>query len=366
MALRVALVLADSTGGIGRHVLALARALVERGDGVHVYAPARTLQRLPFAATGAECTALEIPGTPNARDVGIIGELRRALRTASVDVVHAHGLRAGLIATLARQVGVPLAVTWHTTFVAGGLRGVTNRALAVAVARAADLTLCASTELVRQAEGLGARKAWLCPAAAPALPVAARTRAEVLDELGIARDRPVILSVGRLHTPKRHDVLIAAAAAWRTRRPPPIVLLAGVGPAYRDLVGQAAMTRAPVVFLGHRDDVADLLAAADLAVVTSDIEVSPLFVQEVLAAGVPLVATAVSGIVDLVGDGAVLVPPDDAGAVDVAVCTLLDDPGRRAAVGLAGRGVAALWPTEHESVNKVIAGYEELAGVVRP
>ena len=71
----------------------------------------------------------------------------------------------------------------------------------------------------------------------------------------------------------------------------------------------------------------DLLAAADLAVVTSDWEARQLFAQEALRAGVPLVATAVGGLPDLVGDAAVLVPPGDVDALDAAVRELLGRPG---------------------------------------
>ena len=90
--------------------------------------------------------------------------------------------------------------------------------------------------------------------------------------------------------------------------------------------------------LGHRTDVADLLAAADLAVVTSDWEARQLFAQEALRAGVPLVATAVGGLPELVGDAAVLVPPGDVDALDAAVRRLLDDPhGARGATPRAAR-----------------------------
>jgi glycosyltransferase involved in cell wall biosynthesis len=358
----VALVLAESAGGIGRHVLALVRALVGRGAGVRVYAPEAALGRYAFGEAGAQVTAVEISATPGTRDLGAIGQLRRALRSEPADVVHAHGLRAGLVASLARPDGVPLVVTWHTTFVAAGVRRIAHSVLATMVARAADLTLGVSADLVRRATTLGAREAWLSPVAAPVLAPPVRGRMEVAEEFGLDPATPIILAVGRLYPKKRHDLLIDAAARWRDLRPMPAVLLAGTGPAYRDLVRQAAMARAPIQFIGHRDDVADLLAAADLAVVTSDEEKSPLFVQEALTAGVPLVATAVDGLVDLVGDAAVLVPPGDSEPIDAAVRALLVDPDRRAVIGAAGRARAATWPTERQSVDDVIAAYHELAG----
>ena len=138
--------------------------------------------------------------------------------------------------------------------------------------------------------------------------------------------------------------------------------IAGTGPAYRDLAGQILAARAPVTLLGHRDDVADLLAAADLAVVSSVWEARQLFAQEALAAGVPLVATEVGGLPDLVGDAARLVPPDDVDALDAAVRELLADPELRARYAAAGRARAATWPTEADTVAQVGSVYAELTG----
>ena len=91
----------------------------------------------------------------------------------------------------------------------------------------------------------------------------------------------------------------------------------------------------------------DLLAAADLAVVTSDWEARQLFAQEALHAGVPLVATAVGGLPELVGDAAVLVPAGDVDAVDTAVARPARRPGRAAtSCGAAARPRGRDWPTE--------------------
>lgn len=362
MGQRVAMVLAEGTDGIGRHVLCLVEGLVADETEVRVYAPRATLDQCDFAAAGATVVAVEIPPAPGPRDVGVVGQLRRDLRSEPADLIHAHGVRAGLVASLARPVGVPLVVTWHATLSAVGLRGVTLRAVAAAVARAADLTLAVSPEVLERANALGARRAWLRPVAAPRLRAPARSRAEVLDEFGLDEQTPLVLSVGHLHPHKRHDVLLDAAAALRDLRPMPVVLLAGVGPAYRDLAAQAAVNRAPVIFIGQRDDVADLLAAADVAVVTSDGEGSPRFAQEALGAGVPLVATSVPGIADVVGQSALLVPAGDPPAVAAAVRGLLADPARRAALGQAGRARAATWPDEERSVADVLAAYRELLG----
>src|SRR6185436_11858278 len=100
-------------------------------------------------------------------------------------------------------------------------------------------------------------------------------------ELGCGQ-RPLVVSVGRLHPQKGYAVLVSAAARWRGLTPPPAVVIAGTGPAYRELAAQISEARAPVTLLGHRTDVPDLLGAADIAVVSSVWEARQLFAQEAL------------------------------------------------------------------------------------
>ncbi|WBC15403.1 glycosyltransferase family 4 protein [Micromonospora sp. WMMA1998] len=355
----VALVLASSTGGVGQHVRSVARGLTEAGAAVLVCGPTATQDQFDFTGAGARFTPVEIPASPTPGDARAVTALRRALARTPVDVVHAHGLRAGLVAALARPAA-PLVVTWHNAVLAGGLRGTVSRLVERVVARSVRVALGASADLVERAAALGATDARLAPVAAPTLPAPRRRRVAVRAEFGVTGDRPLILSVGRLHPQKRYDVLIDAAARWRTRTPAPAVVIAGSGPAYLPLAARISAARAPVTLLGHRTDVADLLAGADLAVVTSDWEARQLFAQEALRAGVPLVATAVGGLPELVGDAAVLVPPGDVDAVDAAVRELLDDPPRRAELSRRGAARSATWPTEADTVAALAALYAEL------
>lgn len=365
--LRVALVLGSSTGGIGAHVRSLTRGLTGRGFAVTVCCPAATSVLFDYAGAGARVETLELPGGLDARDLGArvmaaARVLRRHLRAEPYDVVHAHGLRAGLVAAVARPAVLPLVVTWHNAVLGSGLRSRVLRGAERFVVRAADVTLGASDDLVERARALGGRDVRLGAVAAPVLGPPVRSPGEVRRELE-AGQRPIVLSVGRLHPQKGYAVLVAAAARWRTRTPPPLVVIAGTGPAYRDLAGQISTERAPVSLIGHRTDVADLLAAADVAVVSSVWEARQLFAQEALTVGVPLVATRVGGLVGLVGDAALLIPPGDPDALDEAVRRLLDDPGLRAALADAGRVQAASWPTEADTVDQVASVYHELAGV---
>ncbi|MFG3582266.1 glycosyltransferase family 4 protein [Micromonospora chersina] len=355
----VALVLASSTGGVGQHIRSIARGLTEAGASVLVCGPAATQDQFDFTGAGARFTPVEIPASPTPADARAVTALRRALADTPVDVVHAHGLRAGLVAVLARPAA-PLVVTWHNAVLAGGLRGGLSRLAERIVARNVRVALGASADLVDRAAALGAADARLAPVAAPALPAPRRRRAAVRAEFGVGPDRPLILSVGRLHPQKRYDILVDAAARWRARQPAPLVVIAGSGPAYLQLAARISAARAPVTLLGHRTDVADLLAGADLAVVTSDWEARQLFAQEALGAGVPLVATAVGGLPELVGDAAVLVPAGDVDAVDAAVRDLLDDETRRAELGRRGAARAATWPTAADTTGALVDLYAEL------
>src|ERR1700709_34933 len=103
----VALVLATSTGGVGAHGRALAAGLVGDGGRVRVCGPAATEALFDFSSTGAVFAPVEIAGT--ARDLAAGRALRRAVGDS--DIVHAHGLRAATVASLA-GIG-PLVVTWH-------------------------------------------------------------------------------------------------------------------------------------------------------------------------------------------------------------------------------------------------------------
>jgi glycosyltransferase involved in cell wall biosynthesis len=371
MTRHVALVLASSTGGIGRHVASLAEGLARGGWEVTVFGPAPTGALFDFTGRGARFSPVDMPGAEGSRagTPAAVRALRRALLAKVPDIVHAHGLRAGLVADLALRplpvirpplASVPLVVTWHNAVLAEGLRGGVLRLAERRVARVADITLGASADLVTRARDLGARDARLGEIAAPALPAPGRDRDEVREEFGLVPGQPLVLSVGRLHPQKGYHVLIEAAARWRRRTPPPVVVIAGSGPAYLALAAQASTARAPVALVGHRADVADLLAAADVAVVTSVWEARQLFAQEALRAGVPLVATAVGGLTELVGDGAVLVPPGSVDEVDVAVTTLLDDEALRRDLAARGRARVRHWPTEEQTVQRVDEVYAEL------
>jgi glycosyltransferase involved in cell wall biosynthesis len=348
---RIALVLATSTGGIGQHVRSLAAGLSNRGDSITVAGPEQTQRRFDFRGTGARFVSLDGPAA--------LPVLRRLLRDPSVDVVHAHGLRAGLLAGVAAPRRLPLVITWHNALLGSGPSRMLLTALELFGARRATVLLGASQDLVDRARRLGARDARPGPVAAPPLDPPTRTAAEVRAELQ-SGERPIVLAVGRLAPQKAYDVLLDAAAQWRTRTPQPLVVVAGDGPERTRLQNRIDVEALPVRLLGHRDDVPDLLAAADVAVLPSTWEARALVAQEALRAGVPLVATAVGGVPELVGPAARLVARADATAVAVEVAGILDDADLSQRLRDAGRERAATWPDEDDTVEQLRALYREV------
>jgi len=152
---------------------------------------------------------------------------------------------------------------------------------------------------------------------------------------------PLLVAVGRLWPQKDYPTLLEALALVRRRRPGTVLLVAGTGPllaALRARAGELGLGAA-VRFLGRRDDVGALLAAADVFVHAARFEGQPNAVMEAMAAGAPVVATAVDGAAELVEPGrdGLLVPAGDPAALAGAVAGLLDDPSRARALGRAAR-----------------------------
>jgi glycosyltransferase involved in cell wall biosynthesis len=364
---RVTEVLATSTGGVGTHLRSVLPALMVAGAEVRVCGPRATEELFGFTARRAQFAPVEISaGLAPAADALAVAALRRLL--ADADLVHAHGLRAGLVAASARRlagVRVPLVLTLHNALPEGG--GARRRVLAAAeraTVRAADLVLAASADLAANARRQGARDVRPAPVAAPELPPPARSRAEVRAALGTG-DRPLVVAVGRLHPQKGYDLLLDAAARWAgdaRLTAPPLVAIAGDGPLAADLARDIEQRQLPVVLLGRRDDAADLLRAADVCVLPSRWEARSLTAQEALRAGAPLVATRTGGLPELLGDAAALVPVGDAAALAEAVVRVLADPDHARALTEAGRRRAAGWPDEAATARMLVAVYRELLG----
>ncbi|MFJ9579874.1 glycosyltransferase family 4 protein [Streptomyces sp. NPDC101191] len=356
--LRTVQVLGGGSAGSSAHVRSLASGLVARGVRVTVCAPPELDEVYDFTSAGAHVVPVPQCGGPAS-----VAVLRNACIGA--DIVHAHGLDASVRATLALSGGgprTPLVTTWHTRSRLAGARAGVVRLLERRTVRAATVVLGTSSDLVDRARRRGARDARLAPVTVPA------ARAPVCLHDGKARaelgavERPLLVAVGALEPGRGYGVLLAAARAWRDLEPQPLLVIAGEGPERPALQRRIAAEGLPVRLIGRRDDVAELLAAADVAVLPSRWEARSLLAQEALRLGVPLVATAVGGVPELVGDAAELVPYGDADALASTVRGLLDDADRRLDLAAAGRVQAGTWPTEDETIAHVLSVYDELMG----
>lgn len=356
--LRLALVLGTSAGGVGRHVAALAGGLAGAGHEVLVCGPAATAETFGFAAAGARFVPVEVTDRPRpVGDLRAVARLRSLLRGA--DVVHAHGLRAGGLAVLAvRSLGRArprLVVTLHNALLARGSVAVAYGVLERVVARGADDVLGVSADLEERMRSLGAARVGHAVVPAPVGATARRTPEEVRADLGVTG--PLVVTVARLAEQKGLPLLLDAAALLAGRAPVPVFVVAGDGPLEASLRARIDAESLPVRLLGRRSDVAELFAAADVATCPSVWEGQPLVVQEALRAGAPLVATAVGGVPEMVGDAAVLVPYGDPAALAAAVGRLLDDPAERARLSAAARDRAASFPDDAAAVAAALAVY---------
>lgn len=366
---RVVQVTAQTTGGIGRHVTALFKELLARGAKVEVAAP-RSTGGLGAEHAGTPFWPVEIPRLPSpVPAVSALRELRRALEGA--DLVHAHGVRAGLAAgAAARSDAVShLVVTVHNAvFEPGptrrGAETVANRMLALL----AETRICVSEDLARAARAAAPAKAGsvlVIPVGSDTTPPAPETVEAARAELGLAPSQPLIASVGRLDPQKGFDLLVEAASRL-DGSPAPLIVICGEGPERPELERRIAALEvgARVRLLGNRRDVKAVIAAADAFCMPSRWEGSPLALHEALAAGRPVVATAVGGIPELLafGEAGLLVPPEDPAALAAALTRLLSDPALSDRLSARSTEAAAAWPDAAATARRVVDVYEELLG----
>ncbi|MET9514242.1 glycosyltransferase family 4 protein [Streptomyces sp. NPDC002994] len=352
--LSVVQVLGGGSAGSSAHVRSLAAGLVARGLRVSVCAPAGLEAAYDFGGSGARFFSV-----PRRSDPAAVAALRAAC--ADADLVHAHGLHAAVRSALAlRGRRIPLVVTWHTRADTEGPRGHLVRLLERRAARAAAVVLGTSSDLVDRARTRGARDARLAPVTVPApRPPVNFPESKARADLG-AVDRPLIMAVGSLVRSRGYGALLDAARTWRELVPTPLLVVAGEGRERGALQRRIEAESLPVRLIGRREDVGELLGAADVAVLASRWEGRSVLAQEALRGGIPLVATAVGGVPELVGDAAELVPYGDSEALAGAVVRLLGDPARRLWLAEAGKAQAATWPTEDETVAQVLSVYDEL------
>jgi glycosyltransferase involved in cell wall biosynthesis len=352
-------------GGAEKALLTLIRGLDgERWSPSLVFHPTAALQPLVDEASAASCELIPVPAMPE----GLAGAARaasfaRLLRRRRPDVFHAHltwplACKFGLAAAVASRIPAVLA-TYQLVppFELTRRARLQQRLLGSHVHR----RVAVSEDTADQLQALFG---WPRDKIAvvhngvplpPPAPVDPELRAHLLRE-----HRAVLLVPARLDPLKGHEFLLQAAASLEGVQ----VVLAGDGPErprLERLAAELGLT-GRVTFLGFREDMPRLLACADVVVLPSLREGLPLALLEAMAAGTPIVATAIGGTVEAVEDEVtgLLVPPCDAAALATAVERVLADPvGARRRADAGAERVASLF-TADRMVESVEALYESL------
>ncbi len=325
--MRVAQVVRPAAGGIRRHVSLLCAHLDRRQFAPSLYAPTDFAPDLPLENVPQH--RLEIAArTRIVADLRTISDAARQLR-GRTDLVHAHGLRAALIGVpAARRANLPSLFTAHNLVPPTGrlqrvlLRHIgrmTNAIIAVSQAVADTLT----------SAGLPAPKIHVIPNGIPVEQYRLRPLEVDIITHSILNGVPIILAIGRLSPEKGFDVLLDAFPQVLAHVSDAYLLLAGDGPEADRLRTQAQNSPAAphIQFLGRVEDVVPLLHRATVCAIPSRQEGQGLVALEAMAAGLPVVASAVGGLKETVVAGVtgLLVPPGDPRALAEALVQILCD-----------------------------------------
>jgi glycosyltransferase involved in cell wall biosynthesis len=292
--------------------------------------------------------------------------LRRLLRRERFDLVHAHiyaSVVAAAIATL--ETDVPLVITEHTeaTWQTWRARWVSRW-----VYRRVERIIAVSSPIRRrliERDGVHPDLITIVPNAVappPELPPDPPLPTEPLP----AEPRPLVGAIARLQPEKGVANFLKAAAHVAPLFPETHFVIAGDGPLRQDLIALAENLGLGdrVHFLGFRSDASALMRSLDVLVVPSLTEGSPLVTLEAMAAGTPVVASAVGGIPDQVRHDreGLLVPPGDTGAMGDAILALLRAPDRARRLGESGRRRATSEFGHAAMVRRIEGVYTEVLG----
>ncbi|MER5969710.1 glycosyltransferase family 1 protein [Streptomyces sp. NPDC002055] len=350
--------------GVAHCALQTARHLVRRGHDPLVIAPAGPHDGPAVADISAadpcpvvRVPSLPLPGYPQVRVALPSRRVAASLAAHRADLVHLAGpFVLGVRGmTAAARLGIPAVAVYQTdlggyarTYVGAGENAAWRRIRSVHAA--ADRTLAPSSAAVRDLVEHGVPRVRLWPRG-----VDTERFRPALRDPGLRRSLApggelLVGYVGRLAPEKQVDLLAGTALLPGVR-----LVVVGDGPSAPGL--RAALPGAR--FLGRRtgSELARIFASLDLFVHTGPYETFCQTVQEAMASGVPVVAPAAGGPLDLVDHGrtGLLVPPRDAAALTRAVRSLLADPERRARFGRAGR--AAVAERTWESVGDRLLGH---------
>jgi glycosyltransferase involved in cell wall biosynthesis len=350
--------------GAEEHMLTLLRGLDRRYFRLHLVCPPLCAEKLrPDLPEDVELLPLCLS---KPRHIRAALRLAQILLQHSVDILHSHLSYASLFASpIGRLCRVPVIIetphlreAWRHGWLKGGF--VIDRFLGRSVSYYIAVSEANARYLADQ-KGLPQEKIVVIHngcALDRFNPQQPGSR-DLKRNLGFDESDPVLLAVARLEPQKGHSILLKALLAVRREFPRVRLVCLGEGSLRADLEGaaRALSLGESVRFVGYQSNVGDWLALADITVLPSFFEGLPLVAIESLAAGKPMVATAVDGTPEVVVDGktGLTVPPGDASRLGDAICQLLREPALRQALGRAGRE----WVLEHFSREEQIRRTQE-------
>jgi glycosyltransferase involved in cell wall biosynthesis len=287
--------------------------------------------------TGIEPVNLNLPGRPSLRTVfGVARHIRRS----RPDIIHTHLGDADLVGGLAARLNeIPMVSTIHTSAWEDAFKTRLKRRI---VRRCASRIIAVSDAARRDyaARGFGRPGQLVTIHNGIEVPAAPEAGREIRRELGWRADDLVIGMVSALRVVKAHDVAIEAVLELIEAFSGLRLLIVGDGPEREHVARFAERLGDHVAMVGRRLDVMRYFDAFDICLHPSRAEAFPTTLIESMAASVPVVATAVGGIPEIVADGetgVLVAPPPSAGRLAAAIAPLLRDPDRRRELGRAGR-----------------------------
>jgi glycosyltransferase involved in cell wall biosynthesis len=299
-------------------------------------------------------------------DEAAVRALAAWLRREEIDLVHAHMFRAEVVGVrAARAAGTPVIMaTVHSSRV----RSPEDVAVLAALTPAMDRLVVPSASILAKvrAEGRGGAAYSVVPNGVDLSRFAAPApRCALRRESGIPGSAVLVGVVARLEAEKGHTHLVAAWPDVVAAAPDTYLAIVGEGSECGALRAQAAALPAPardrIIFTGRREDVAALTADLDIAVLPSLREAQGISILEAMARRLPVVASAVGGIPEVVADGVsgFLVPPADPPALAAAIARLATSPALRARMGEAGYRIVAERFSMEAHVRHIEAIYDE-------
>jgi len=356
--LKVALCLESTIGGTRKHVRELALGLDPGRFEVHLVASLRRGREILFDLPALSRRGVRLHVVPISRRISPINDARslddlsRLFSRERFDVVHTHSAKAGFLGRLAARIaGVPR--VFHTPHVwpfqwAGGAARTLYWRLERLAAGWCDRLVCVGPGqrefgLASRVAGSNDNKLVVIPNGIDPGPIdAAADRKGVRAEMGIMPGDLAVGMVARLAPQKGVGKFLEAAALVARERGDVRFLLVGSGPLERRVRARArelGLGPARLALLGHREDVPRLCSGFDVFALSSLYEGLPYVLLEAMAARLPIVATRVPGIDDVIKDGVTgrLAPPGDSGEIARALLGLLSDFDARYDLGQAAR-----------------------------